>query len=181
MSYGEQLRSIADEYFREHGDLATAREIAIWATTTKRWSPQPGTLVDQCAEELSRAMREDFYTDPQGREVRAKHAARMPENGKQITLWGDIRTASPEHMQRAFQQRRRQIFGDCRQLKADVDSFNENRQPEEPIQVIFDFTLDLIEYEAAKASTLSIKSEPQSERSDLAAEESTSRPEPCLP
>lgn len=152
MSYGEQLRSIADEFFRAHDGLATAREIAVWATATNRWLPQPGSLVDQCAEEISRAMREDYYTDAQGRSVRAKHAARMRENGKQFTLWGDIRTATPAHMQRAFQQRRRQILGDCRQLKADVDSFNDNRRPEEPIQVVFDFTLDLAELEAARTA-----------------------------
>lgn len=149
MSYYEQLRSIANRYFEEHDGSATAREIAAWATRTGLWSPQPGSVIDQCAEELSRAMREEYITDPQGRSVRAKHAARMRENGKQFTLWADIRTASPAHMMRAFQQRRRQILGDCRQLKADVDSHNDNRHPEEPIQIIFDFTLDLAELEAA--------------------------------
>ena len=89
-------------------------------------------------------------TDPQGRTVRAKDAARISQNGKQITLWADIRTANQGHMERAFGQRRRQILGDCRQLKADVDSYNDNRQPEEPLQVIFDFTLDLAELEAAQ-------------------------------
>lgn len=33
--------------------------------------------------------------------------------------------------------------------KADVDSYNENRCPDNPIQMIFDFTLDLAELEAA--------------------------------
>ena len=51
-------------------------------------------------------------------------------------------------MATAFQQRRQQILGDCRQLKIDVDSYNENRWPDEPIQMIFDFTLDLAELEA---------------------------------
>jgi hypothetical protein len=55
-------------------------------------------------------------------------------------------------MERAFAQRRKQILGDCRQLKADVDSYNENRRPEEPIQVIFDFTVDLAELEAARTA-----------------------------
>jgi hypothetical protein len=109
-------------------------------------------MIERCAEELSRAMREEHILDPQGRSVRAKHAARIRENGKQFTLWADIRTASKDHMARAFQQRRRQILGDCRQLKADVDSYNDNRRPESPIQVIFDFTLDLAELEAADAA-----------------------------
>jgi hypothetical protein len=152
MSYFEQLRSIANTYFKEHDGSATARDIAAWAINTKLWSPQPGSVIDQCAEEISRAMREDYITDPQGRNVRAKHCARIRENGKQFTLWADIRTASQTHMERAFQQRRRQILGDCRQLKSDVDSFNDNRQPEQPIQVVFDFTLDLAELEAARTA-----------------------------
>jgi hypothetical protein len=150
MSYSEQLRNIANSYFADHDGSATSRDIARWAIKTGLWAPQPGSVIDQCAEELSRAMREEYYTDPQGREVRAKHAARIKENGKQITLWADIRSATPAHMERAFGQRRKQILGDCKQLKADVDSFNDNRNPENPIQVVFDFTLDLAEIEAAK-------------------------------
>ena len=152
MSYYEQLRSIADQYFSQHDGVASAKDIAAWAMRAGKWSPQPGSLIDQCAEELSRAMREDYIIDPQGRTVRTKHAARIKENGKQITLWADIRTASPKHMERAFGQRRKQILGDCRQLKADVDSYNDNRKPDEPIQVIFDFTLDLAELEAARTA-----------------------------
>ncbi len=51
-------------------------------------------------------------------------------------------------MEIAFQQRRQQIVGDCRQLKTDADSFNDNSNPGSPIQMIFDFTDDLAELEA---------------------------------
>ena len=92
-------------------------------------------------------MREEYFTDPQGRTVRAKHAARVKrkEDQKQKTLWADMRWASREHMQTAFQQRRHQILGDCRQLNTDVDSFNENKNVDRPIQIRFDFTRDLEE------------------------------------
>lgn len=150
MSYTDQLQGIANDYFLTHDGPATTRDIAQWAMTAKRWAPQPGSLVEQCAEELSRAMREEHITDAQGRSVRAKHAARIKEGAKQVTLWADIRTAGRDHMVRAFQQRRRQILGDCRQLKADADSYNENRMATESIQVVFDFTVDLAELEAAR-------------------------------
>ena len=52
-------------------------------------------------------------------------------------------------MEVAFQQRRQQIVMDCLQLKTDVDSYNENRKPESPIQMVFDFTDDLTELELA--------------------------------
>ena len=108
-------------------------------------------LANECADQLSRAMREEYIEmNPQGRSVRSKHAARRPdENGQQTTFWADIRTASPEHMQVAFQQRRQQIVGDCRQLKADVDSYNQNARPPAPLQLVLDFTNDVAELEVA--------------------------------
>lgn len=45
----------------------------------------------------------------------------------------------------SFQGRRQQIVGDCKQLKTDVDSYNQNGNDGKPIQMIFDFTLDLEE------------------------------------
>ena len=48
----------------------------------------------------------------------------------------------------AFKQRREQVVGGCRQLKTDVDRYNENENDGDPIQMIFDFTLDLEELEA---------------------------------
>jgi len=141
-TYVEQLQALVSAYIKSGQQWpASAREIAGWAVRERRWTPQPAALITQCADQLSRAMREEYITDPQGRVVRAKHAARA----EQTVIWDDIRTASKEHMEIAFQQRRQQIVGDCRQLRTDVDSFNQNRAPEQPIQMVFDFTRDLEE------------------------------------
>jgi hypothetical protein len=147
-TYNEQLQRIVTEYIEAGEEWpATARQIAAWAVREKLWTPHPSSLANQCAEDIAQAMREEYMVDPQGRKVRAKHAARV----EQGVLWADIRTASPDHMEIAFKQRRRQILGDCRQLKDDVDSFNENRISAEPIQMSFDFTKDLLELEALAA------------------------------
>ena len=45
----------------------------------------------------------------------------------------------------ALRQRRRQIVGDCVQLRVDADSYNENRTPEQPIQISLNFTNDVEE------------------------------------
>jgi len=148
-TYSEQLQRIANRYMQETGTTTvTAREIGAWAIQNGLWAPQPSALIRQCAEELSRAMREEYVTDPQGRRVRAKHVATLDRAGEQMPLWADIRTATREHMQVAFQQRRQQIVGDCHQLKLDVDSFNENANKGRAIQLVFDFTEDLAELEA---------------------------------
>ena len=153
-TYSEQSQQIANKYMRKTGNTtATAREIGAWAIQNRLWEPQPAALIRQCAEELSRAMREECMTDPQGRRVRAKHVAIIDRAGEQMPLWADIRRASREHMEIAFQQRRQQIVGDCRQLKADVDSYNENYNAGPAIQMIFDFTEDLEELEVFFSAT----------------------------
>lgn len=151
MTKNEQLQEIAKEYQSDGQKWpASTREIAEWAIKTKRWVPHPSAIVNQCAEELSRAMREEYVRDNQGRKIRTKHAATYQNGTEQLVLWDDIRTASHKHMERAFQQRRQQILGDCKQLKNDVDSYNENRLPHTPIQMVFDFTIDLEEIELAR-------------------------------
>ena len=146
LGYYEQLQRIVHQYMLEGEQWpATSRQIASWAIRRGLWEPQKTAVIGLFAEQLSRAMREEYITDPQGRSVRVKHSARIRHNGTQLALWADIRTASREHMGIAFQQRRQQIVGDCRQLKLDVESYNENNNLGEPIQMVFDFTYDLIE------------------------------------
>jgi hypothetical protein len=147
MTYKEQMQRIVREYI-DAGQLwpASAHDIAIWAIANHRWEPQHAAMIRKCAEELSDAMREEYFTDPQGRRVRAKHVAKYD----QTSLWADIRNASRDHMELALQQRRQQILGDCKQLKVDVDSYNDNQNTGEPIQMVFDFTYDLEELELAR-------------------------------
>lgn len=147
----QRLRIVNDYRASSEAWPATARQIAAWAIRERRWTPATELAIAKCADELARAMREEVYTDPQGREVRTKHAARMVEKGIQTILWDDIRTAERRHMEIAFKNRRQQIVGDCSRLKVDVDSFNENRSPEAPIQLILDFTEDVAELEAVAA------------------------------
>ena len=148
----EQLQDIVNAYIDSGSPWpASAKTVAAWAILTKRWAPQSTNLIAQCADLLARAMRDEYIEDPQGRRVRAKHAARFERAPEQTPLWADIRSASREHMQIAFQQRRQQIVGDCHQLKIDADSYNQNSNPSAPIQLVFDFTRDLRDLEALES------------------------------
>jgi hypothetical protein len=95
-------------------------------------------------------MSQEYFTDAQGRRVRAKHPARVQRNGVQLVLWDDIRTAPRRHMQMAFQLRRRRIAAECKQVKADVDSYNAAHPEELPIQMVLDFRRDVEEMEIAE-------------------------------
>ena len=127
----ERFQRLVREY-RESGMAwpATARDIAFWAVQEGRIErPTEEALVAKSAEQIAKSMREEFFTDAKGRSVRAKHVAKVGDRGQTRMLWDDIRTGSPEHLAIAFQLRRQQIVGDCKQLKVDVDWFNESRPP----------------------------------------------------
>jgi hypothetical protein len=137
--------------YREDGQPwpAASKTIAIWAINNGLWKPHRGRMIAQCANDLAAAMREEYYTDPQGRQVRIKHAARYKSksDGKeeQQTLWDDIRTADYKHMSRAFALRRGQIVCECKQLHIDIGSYNDNNKDGKNFQTSFDFRDDIAE------------------------------------
>ena|SRR5207245_2576988 len=151
MSRISEGHQIVDEWLAAGHDYPLQTEqIAAWAIQTRRWEPSTQAALRLCAHQIADALREDYLTDPRGRRVRAKHPRREKQGNKQIVLWDDIRTAPRSHMEVAFQQRRNAIVGDCRQLKTDVDSFNEYGNTEgRPIQLVLNFSDDVAELEAA--------------------------------
>lgn len=147
-TYMEVLQHYVEEYFGETGKVrATAKELAMWAIQTGRWYPPPDLVMRKCREDFAKAMREEYIKDDYGRPVRAKHAARLIEGDHQTTFWADIRlpTTTRSHMQIAFQQRREQIVGECRQLSRDVEYYNGHHPDSESIQLYFDFRDDIEE------------------------------------
>lgn len=147
MSYKEQMQKLSDKFFAENqGQLAPAREIARWAITNNLWAPPPELAEEKCANDLADAMREQYLTTDDGRRIRTKHAARKEINGKQQTLWGDLFDNPPrDFLETALQQRRQQIYGDCKQLRNDTDFCNEEHFPKQPIQIVLDFEEELAE------------------------------------
>lgn len=83
--------------------------------------------------------------------VRARHSIREVKEvaGKKVqqTFWDHHRTMSHAFAERSFQQRRQQIVGDCKQLKLDVDSYNDRSDDTKKIQLILNFTYDIAEDE----------------------------------
>jgi hypothetical protein len=180
----EQMLRIYREYRKVHGDdPVNTGELYEWARRTGSWEPQPSAMRRQFSEQLSQALRQDYFTDEQGRRVRAKHAVVKEVNGKQMAFWDDIRQGPEAFMKLSFSQRRKQITSDCRQLKTDVDSFNENRKPKEPYQLVLDFAEDVAEMEiAATIRKTSVNAPRQpSGRSRVSVRRSASSPVPSHP
>jgi hypothetical protein len=151
IGYKEKLQTFIQSFKHRDGDRpVTMREVAVWAIRSGLWVPGLKSAVDLLVRDLSSAARTAYFTDKNGRRVRRFHARRVEVElptgeTKQETFWDDITTAEPLHMHKAFQQRRRIIVSDCHQLKTDVDSYNDNWNPGNPIQMSWDFYDDVME------------------------------------
>jgi hypothetical protein len=146
-TFTEQCQRIVEDY-RAAGEpwSATAEDLAEWAVANEGYQLTRGMAVNQAKEHIARAMRLEHERDNKGRSVRKYYAARMYCNGRQMTLWADW-NADRSFMEVTVANRRNQILGECRQLKTDVDSYNERKSPSAPILVALDFTVDLEELE----------------------------------
>ena len=151
----EFLQEIVEAY-RAAGNPwpATAKHIGAWAIREGYWKAPIKNQIDQCAHEIAAAMREEFFTDPQGRKVRKKHpfceVKELPDGKhEQQFLWIDMEDPNVKHEQveMAFQYGRKLIVGDCKQLKTSVDSYNDNNKSGEYIEINLDFREDMAESE----------------------------------
>ncbi|SHN66576.1 hypothetical protein [Bradyrhizobium erythrophlei] len=141
----DQLLRIVEDYRASGGEWpATRDQIAEWAVTNERYELTRGMAVRQCAERIGRAMGLQHFKDRKGRSVRKYYAAPVRENGQLVMKWDDCNAPRP-FMEIAAANRRNQILGQCWQLKNDMDSYSERRCPEQPIQLDFDFNIDLEE------------------------------------
>lgn len=145
-AYNEQLQRVWRQYEEEHGKAAaSAREVVVWGVSQGLISLGHRDPYDQLAEDMSRALREEYSVDAKGRRYRVNHAVRVYKNGVQLTFWAMMRYAERPHMERAFTQRREQIVGDCYQLRIDVDVYNDFHPEDRPVPLVLDFTHDIEE------------------------------------
>jgi hypothetical protein len=150
-SYAASLLALVDKYIDSGGKVPySPKDIAKWAIENGHWDRHKVTAVSKCAHDISRALREDYYVDPKGRMVRARHSIMVPEatnSGRTVqrSWWNDHRAMDGDFAERSFKQRRMQIVGDCKQLKVDVDSYNDGHPDQKPIQLVLNFTYDVAE------------------------------------
>jgi plasmid maintenance system killer protein len=145
VAFNDQLLRIVEDY-RAAGEPwpATRDQIAEWAVAHDRYQLTRGMAVSQCAEKISRAMGLEHVKDKKGRSVRKYYSARIRENGQLVMKWDDQNAERP-FMEVSAANRRNQVLGQCWQLKQDIDSYSEQRCPERPIQIDFNFNIDLEE------------------------------------
>lgn len=154
-AYSTAIKDYVTRYRREVGDdgLIDPHAVAGWAYKNGLHKPNVKTIIDIIAADIAQVFREEYRIDKHGRRYRAKHAAATKVGNQTLSLWGDMDdpNAPHEHFVRSFGQRRQQIVGDCHQLKTDANVYNDSRKPEEPINLVLNFTLDVEELQHANA------------------------------
>lgn len=147
----EQMLRIHKDFVAAGGVLPVTLDVLYeYAFANDKWQPQLSDQRKQFRKQMSQAMREDYFKDEKGRRVRRHHAVIISgedANGKKITvsLWDVMDLAPQPHMEKAFAKRRRQIVGNCKQLKNDVDHDNESRGGDITFQLLLDFRDDVAE------------------------------------
>jgi hypothetical protein len=124
-------------------------DVAQWAVTNGLYKPNLKTVVQMCRDDMANALRQDKRVDAEGRTYRAKLCVRTSIGGTQLSLWSDADLAPRSFIEKSGHQQRRQIAGDCFQLKQTYDHFNFARGGDNPLKLILDFTEDVAELEAA--------------------------------
>lgn len=120
-AYSNAVKDYIERYKREVSDSAIIdpHDLAAWAYKNGLHKPNPRTIIDLIAKDISQVFREEYRTDRRGRRYRAKHAVTNKKGNKTQSLWADLDDieAPHEHFQKSFAQRRSQVVGDCFQLK----------------------------------------------------------------
>ena len=148
-AYHNQVKEYIGRFEKEKGatGLLDPHEIAAWAYENGLHKPNVKTIIDAIAADIAQFFREQYRVAPSGMHYRAMHAVKNKVGNKTAWLWADMDdpNAKREHFVRSFADRRRQIVGDCVQLKTDVDVYNEKNSTMPKIQMIMDFTEDVKE------------------------------------
>lgn len=144
------IEYIIEQYHKAHPDEDVAEAvpdlIAEWAYKKGLWNRPPADPVTLLQRDISRYLRNSYFEDPQGREVRKNHAifiwVQTPDGLKKRSVWKELFHAPPEHMRMALQLRRRAAARDVMQLDLDFKSYNENN--------VFGATIPKMDYDMNK-------------------------------
>jgi len=147
--YSQNLLDYIAEYRREHPGEVRMEDVADWMIEEDLWDPPKRGVHGLLTKDLKRVARESRIEDPQGRKVRAMHAAkteRVDANGNKIfdVVWDHLFEMSHDHALKSFFQRHDNIAKQCNALNRDVQSYNDNNPNAEgrEIQLEFDFMVN---------------------------------------
>jgi len=146
-----KIHFVLEEYMeiRSLHDIAQVDldDFVKWAQENHKLVLPPIDEHQLLRRQVTRALRDTFFTDRQSRLVRRYHHVQIddPVTLEKIDRVVDITTAPPEQMRLSLGVRREGIFNDVFQLDTDRSSYNDNNVFGATLQMDFNFNLDLEE------------------------------------
>src|SRR5271154_4923893 len=87
-TYNSQLQRAWHEYEKVNGAApATTREAVQWAVNQGMIQLPETDPFAKLAEDMAKALREEYAVDARGRRYRVNHAVRITKAGVQYTFW----------------------------------------------------------------------------------------------
>jgi|SRR5215213_6079177 hypothetical protein len=148
-----KMMYLVEQYKKAHPEESEEVEphlVAPWAIKKDLWKRPPVAPEEVLRRLISRALRQEYMEDPQGREVRKHHPVIYevvtPDGVKKRSKWFPLFEAPPKHMTASLSLRRRSALADVLQLKLDFDSYNDNNVHGATLpEPDFDFNKDIEE------------------------------------
>ena len=147
----EANQDIVNDYIRDGQPWPTDRRtIAAWAIRKRRWQPSRKEMIDRYAQNSRKPCEPKWKWTPRGERFglnTAQWSSNRMKSGTRLKSGCGLTAAHrPRNLcARRVQQRRRKVLGECKQLKTDLDSYNDNNTEGAVIQMSFNFESDLEE------------------------------------
>lgn len=126
-TFQKQMQDIARKYREAHGDVMDLNDMYEWAVANGEYQHRELDIRKQFKREMGNALGREMKRDPQGREVKANHAYREPnDEGQYEWRWASIETIRPDHMRISLTLRRDAMSSTVIQHHTDFSSYNEN-------------------------------------------------------
>ena len=138
----KDLEQFIAAYILATSDQAwTTFKIADWLINTGKWEDRKINATRYLSRQLSAAARQATITDEDGNSIRKYHAYRL--GPQQPMLWSEMESILPEQMNESKTMRRNTLAAGNVQLWLDLDYYNKNHNPGEPILFDPDYTNDI--------------------------------------
>jgi hypothetical protein len=151
-NFNEQVMRSIEEFTLQTGQNAiNPDDFITWALKNSRLSPRPEDIRTLLKRRVTSAMRQQRIVDEDGVEYRSMQCAVSwdESSGEQISLWFHTDTGgTPALRKKAVKQRRDAIADDVYRAVSDV--VHMNKQHNENIQFVMDFTDDYLDRKAAE-------------------------------
>lgn len=128
-SRSKVLQEAVHKYMAKHDvDHVDLEEVARWLIQIGEWQERPYDQVKRCRSQLADALRQEYFLDPQNREVRRMHPVPVTKDGQRAFEWHDIYQTPAPKFRASITLRRDGVLASLKQMKVDQDSWNDNNE-----------------------------------------------------